>query len=99
MLSTLSGTLGLQSDVDVRPGPCLQSRRVDAFMQWRQAGLNKGLAGSGTQRVPGECLKTHKLEGLKREQRSGVAPGNPAHGTQQVGRVSEGLVSGPTHWE
>lgn len=65
----------------------------------RQAGLNKGLAGSGTQRVPGECLKTHKREGLGRAQRSEVAPGNTAHGTQQVGRVSEGLASGPTHWE
>lgn len=62
-------------------------------------GFNKGLAGSGIQRVPEKYLKTPKPEGLKRAQCSEVAPENTVPGTQQVGRVSEGLASGPTHWE
>lgn len=86
MLSTLSGTLGIQSDVGVRRGPYAYSLEGSMHLcSGRQAGLNKGLAGSSTQCVPRECLKTHRVEGLKRAQRSEVAPGNTAHGTQQGG--------------
>lgn len=63
MVSTLSGSLGIQSDVDLAYG--LEGEMNTASVIGDRKGLREGLAGSGTQCILGECLKTLKLEGTR----------------------------------